>query len=296
MNLNELGQKNLDEIVDSIATDMENHDVTKPYEPRWVTKLHGNILGYKYTGFNQFHLNMKYGDSTPLWGTYFQYNKLGLHPRKGTGKPLWQPTIRKEKDKKTGEEKVIPGFKTIAIFNIDEVDGNDEVVYNLKDQYLPKTKYAKIENYEEVDSWVDKLDATIEHGSNMACYIPASDRIKMPLLNSFVTREHYYATLFHEITHWTGHSSRCNRKLSGKYGASEYAFEELIAELGASFHMASWNLFHTTRMDHVHYLKSWAKALRDKPDSLRKACKYASESYFYLQHDSLGSFDNAVNN
>ena len=47
--------------------------------------------------------------------------------------------------------------------------------------------------------------------------------------------------------------------------------------------MAHYNLLHETRSDHVHYLKSWAKALRDKPDSLRSACKYASQSFFFVR-------------
>ena len=47
--------------------------------------------------------------------------------------------------------------------------------------------------------------------------------------------------------------------------------------------MAKYGMLHTTRQDHVHYLKSWAKALRDKPDALRSACKYASQSFFYIR-------------
>ena len=105
----------------------------------------------------------------------------------------------------------------------------------------------------------------------------------MPHRTQFEKRESYYSTLFHEITHWTGHKSRCDRNLKGSFASNDYAFEELIAELGASFHMAHYNLLHETRSDHVHYLKSWAKALRDKPDSLRSACKYASQSFFFVR-------------
>lgn len=284
MSIKTLAEDNIKEITEGIIRDMESHDMTQPFVPKWITNLHMNVDGYQYTGWNQFHLNYKYGYSTPIWGTYNQWNKIGLHPAPRSGRPLWQPMTFKTEDKKTGEEKIIQRFKAVAIHSIDDVSGDSKVIEDLKDSLLNRintaTEYARVDS---IDKQVSRLNAKITHGSNRACYIPITDEIMMPKHTAFKKTESYYSTLFHEITHWSGHKTRCNRTLSGSFASNDYAFEELIAELGASFHMAKYGMLHTTRQDHVHYLKSWAKALRDKPDALRSACKYASQSFFYIR-------------
>lgn len=283
MSIKQLAQDNLDSIVEQIIKDMESHDPSLPFIPQWIRNFHMNIDGKPYTGWNQFHLNFKYGYKTPVWGTYNQWNKIGLHPAPKTGIPLWQPMILKETDKKTNKEKVIKRFKTVAIFSIDDVTGDTKLINGLKIALVQPPKLCTHTEIELIEMDVQQLGASITDGNNRACYIPSTDEIKMPHRTQFKKRESYYGTLFHEITHWTGHSSRCNRNLKGNFASNDYAFEELIAELGASFHMAHYNLLHETRSDHVHYLKSWAKALRDKPDSLRSACKYASQSYSFVR-------------
>ena len=72
-----------------------------------------------------------------------------------------------------------------------------------------------------------------------ACYTPATDTINMPNADAFVdtpdatATQSFYSTLLHEHVHWTGHESRLDRlKSKGKF-TSDYAYEELIAELGS---------------------------------------------------------------
>lgn len=283
MSIKQIAEDNLKAITEQIIKDMESHDPSQPFIPKWIENFHMNIEGKAYTGWNQFHLNFKYGYKTPVWGTYNQWNKIGLHPAPRTGIPLWQPMIKTEVDPKTNEEKVRKTFKTIAIFSIDDVTGDTKIINDLKISLIKPTRKVDHDVIEEIETDIPKVGARITDGSNRACYIPQTDEIKMPHRTQFEKREAYYSTLFHEITHWTGHSSRCDRNLKGNFASNDYAFEELIAELGASFHMAHYNLLHETRSDHVHYLKSWAKALRDKPDSLRSACKYASQSFFFVR-------------
>ena len=286
MSIKQLAEDNLKDITEQIIKDMEQHDPSKPFIPKWIENFHMNVEGKPYTGWNQFHLNFKYGYKTPVWGTFMQWQKIGLRPRTGTGVPLWQPMIYKETDPKTNEEKVSKRFKTIAIFSIDDVKGDTSIINDLKISLIKPNRKVDHDTIEEIESEVSRLTwlgLKITDGNNRACYIPQTDEIKMPHRTQFKKREAYYSTLFHEITHWTGHSSRCDRNLKGNFASNDYAFEELIAELGASFHMAHYNLLHETRSDHVHYLKSWAKALRDKPDSLRSACKYASQSFFFVR-------------
>jgi len=287
MSIKQLAEDNLKDITEQIIKDMEQHDPSKPFIPKWIENFHMNVEGKPYTGWNQFHLNFKYGYKTPIWGTFFQWQKIGLRPRSKTGIPLWQPMIKKETDPKTDKEKIIKRFKTVAIFSIDDVKGDTSIINDLKISLTKPTRKFDHDVLEEIEPEISRLTwlgLKITDGNNRACYIPQTDEIKMPHRTQFRKRESYYSTLFHEITHWTGHSSRCNRNLKGNFASNDYAFEELIAELGASFHMAHYNLLHETRSDHVHYLKSWAKALRDKPDSLRSACKYASESFFFVRN------------
>ena len=61
-------------------------------------------------------------------------------------------------------------------------------------------------------------------------YRRIDDLIRMPDISQFMSAEGYYATLFHELVHWTGHSKRLDRDMRGAY-----ADEELVAELAAAF-------------------------------------------------------------
>ena len=78
--------------------------------------------------------------------------------------------------------------------------------------------------------------ADIRHGGNQAFYAIAADRVQLPPFESFADAESYYATLLHELTHWTRHESRLDREFGRKrWGDEGYAAEELVAELGAAF-------------------------------------------------------------
>jgi len=81
-------------------------------------------------------------------------------------------------------------------------------------------------------------------------------------MGQFCDSHNYYSVLFHEYTHATGHKSRLDRNLKGRFGDQDYAFEELIAELGSAFNMAYLGLESIPREDHAIYIKSWLKALR----------------------------------
>jgi antirestriction protein ArdC len=77
----------------------------------------------------------------------------------------------------------------------------------------------------------------VESGSDQAYYSLNRDSITVPTIEQFKTQQQYYSVLFHEMVHSTGAESRLKRELTGhKPGASKgYAFEELIAEMGAAF-------------------------------------------------------------
>ena len=100
---------------------------------------------------------------------------------------------------------------------------------------------------------------------------------------------HYWATLWHEVIHWTGHPSRLNRERHHRWGDQKYAFEELVAELGAAFLCAHLGV--DGELQHESYLEVWSKALsQDRARSLWEASAGATKAKeFVLGKEESGS-------
>lgn len=79
----------------------------------------------------------------------------------------------------------------------------------------------------------------------------APREIRMPARSAFRDAAAYYATLLHELTHWTAAKPRCDRDLTGRFGSAAYAMEELVAELGAAFLCADLGIAAGPRPDHA---------------------------------------------
>ena len=94
----------------------------------------------------------------------------------------------------------------------------------------------------------------------------------------------YYGTLFHELTHWTGHETRCNRNIRNSFGSEDYAFEELVAELGACFQSVKFGIEQQeVNADHKKYIASWLKALKNDKKFIFKASAKANKSVNFLE-------------
>jgi len=102
----------------------------------------------------------------------------------------------------------------------------------------------------------------------------------MPAVYDFQTVEHYYATAFHELTHWTGSKKRLNRDLSGRFGCEAYAAEELIAEIGSAFLCAKVGIQGELR--HAGYVQNWLKVLKADKRAVFTAASHASKAAEYL--------------
>ena len=94
--------------------------------------------------------------------------------------------------------------------------------------------------------------------------------------------ETYYATLLHELTHWTGHESRLDRDLSGRFGNEAYAMEELVAELGAAFLCADLSITNTPRPDHAAYIANWLEVLKRDKRAIFTAARKAAQAADHL--------------
>jgi antirestriction protein ArdC len=121
------------------------------------------------------------------------------------------------------------------------------------------------------------------HGGSRACYVFSTDNVHMPCLDCFRDAESYYATLLHELTHWTRHETRLNREFGRKrWGDEGYAAEELVAELGAAFLCADLGVTPEPREDHASYLASWLMVLKQDKRAIFTAAAHAQRAADFL--------------
>jgi antirestriction protein ArdC len=129
---------------------------------------------------------------------------------------------------------------------------------------------------------VDKLALSggLTHAGDRAYYRPSTDAIVMPPMAAFNGASEYHATLLHESVHATGHKSRLDRLTPARFGSDDYAYEELVAELGAA--MLCCKLGIDGDLRHAGYLDSWLKALRNDKKFILSASAKAQAAMDYL--------------
>lgn len=242
--------------------------------------------GIPYRGINIVMLwgsAMDRGFAAPLWLTYKQAQELGGQVRKGEKGSLVvyaNKITRTETDEATGEEQErdIPFMKGYTVFNAEQVDGLPAHFYAVQAPTLDPV--ARIEHAER---FFAATGADVRHGGNQAYYTAGADRVQMPPFETFRDAESYYATLAHELTHWTKHKARLDRDFGRKkWGDEGYAMEELVAELGAAFLSADLELTPEPRADHAAYIASWLKVLKDDKRAIFSAAAHAQRAADYL--------------
>ena len=218
----------------------------------------------------------------PLWMTYKQAAELGGQVRRGAKGSLvvYADTFTRRETGDDGQEQevAVPFLKSYTVFNAEQIDG------------LPAHYYAQaeqpthpVERIERAERFVANTGADIRHGGGMAYYAPAGDFVQMPPLASFRQAESYYATLCHELTHYTRHPSRLNRDFGRqRWGDEGYAMEELVAELGAAFLCADLGLTLEIRDDHAAYIGSWLKVLKNDKRAVFTAAGHAQRAADFL--------------
>ncbi len=258
---------------------------------RITRPLRGN--GIPYRGINVVMLwseAMEKGYAAPIWMTFKQAIELKACVRKGEKGSLVvyaDKITRTETDAATGEENefAIPFMKGYTVFNVEQIDGLPEHFYG-----KPEPRTDAVPRIERVESFFAATGANVVHGGSRACYIPSTDNIHMPCIDFFRDAESYYATLAHETTHWTKHTSRLNREFGRKrFGDEGYAMEELVAELGSAFLSADLDLTPEVRDDHASYVASWLKVLKNDKRAIFTAASHAQRAV-----DFLHGFQNAA--
>ena len=227
------------------------------------------VSGKEYRGVNVWLLGSQ-DFSSPYWVTFRQAKQLGGSVRKGErGTPciLWKWINRSDENPETGEKetKQIPLVRYYNVFNAEQCDGISHA--RLEAEHDEPEPFSPIKSAERIVASYPKPPSISEDGRSAAYYRPATDSIHMPTQETFDSEEHYYATLFHEITHSTGHESRLARPgVSNpiRFGSHDYTQEELAAEMGSAFLLAEAGIDAEGLMDNsAAYLASWLRALRN---------------------------------
>lgn len=242
-----------------------------------------------YRGLNALWLPLvahKHGWQTGIWGTYKAWQRHDSQVRRGThGTPvvLWKtltdPTDADDTTDgaQTGRGRLVA--RTYTVFAAEQVDGADDLI---ADRLADRPSRDTPQRIREAEAFFDAVGANVSEGGNIAGYQPPTDTIRLPAIDQFDTAASYYATRAHETTHWTGHPSRLNRDLTGRFGNDVYAAEELVAELGAAFWCTQAGISTTTCQDHASYLAGWLRILRSDPRALLTVTSKAQAALDYL--------------
>ena len=209
------------------------------------------------------------------WLTFKQALDVGANVRKGEkGTRIVFYKMLEVEDKSTGEKDNIPMLKSFVVFNADQIDGLDvEPINNIDNT-------TSFEAIEDVESFIRATGANITEQGDKAYFRPSTDEIVLPSRERFTNNLDFYCTALHELTHWTGAKHRLDRIKNSRFGSESYAFEELIAELGASFLMADLNV--SGEVQHESYIASWLNQLKNDKRYVFKAASAASKAHQFL--------------
>ena len=270
-------------ITDQIISELENGAApwVKPWKSVKGRPAAGQPFnpstGTIYRGVNWAYLSLMQGERSNLWLTFKQAQALGGNVRKGAkGVPIvfWKPLS--VKDKATGESSTVPMLKHYFVFNLNDCE---EVDLPAPKDALPDPQWQPCDKAQALTDTL-KLTGGLHHGGNEAFFRPSNDSIHMPEKAQFASRENYYATLLHEAIHATGHKSRLDREKGKRFGDHAYAYEELIAELGAAMLCAHCGLDGDLR--HAAYIESWLKALKNDKKFIISAAGKAQAGMDFL--------------
>jgi len=220
--------------------------------------------------------------SSGYWASFRQWQRLGASVRKGERgativfyKAL-EPEVASD-DEQRSQPRLFA--RASRVFNADQVAG-----WSAPGE--PTRSRATV--LPEVEATIEGTKAVIVEGGAAAFYDRAADAIHIPERRKFcgtltsTPTEAYYATLLHELTHWSGAAHRLDRQFGERFGDEAYAFEELVAELGAAFLCADLQIANDPRPDHAAYVTGWLSVLRRDHRALSTAARLASTAAQYL--------------
>lgn len=270
-------------ITDKIIRQLEDPHKLGQWSCPWyraqMAEMPRSADGRPYRGINVLTLWAAATDRnylSPVWATYKQWAKHGCQVRRGEKSELvvfYKKLLSFNLDTQSEEERLMA--RAFFVFNSAQVDN-----------YVPPKQPPELsvdERVQDADQYFHNIEAEVRIGGDRAFYSPTSDFIGMPPFSHFKSGYEFYSTVGHEHIHWTGHKSRLDRELNtNRFGSEAYAFEELIAELGAAFLCCHLGIDNEPRADHAKYLSHWLKVLKSDKKAIFTASSKAQKAVDYL--------------
>lgn len=257
--------------------------LVRAYNDPW--RPHNGATGREYSGFNSLYLSclMAANDwRDPRFYTWNNVKSVGGRVRDGQEKEytlvVYNKRVTKKNDEDPDKSKSFYMMKYYRVYNAEQVEGLDEFVV---DDNEPEPYWHEGEEFPVaecvVNSYCDAQKVFVDYGGDRAFYDTVTDRIGMPDNDRFPDLGRFYATLFHEIIHSTGHESRQDRLIKNRFGSGDYAKEELVAEFGAAFLCVNSDVPLVSDQS-AAYLKNWADVCEDDPGMLVTAVNAAQRA------------------
>lgn len=251
----------------------------KPWDAR--VSMPRNLVSQKeYRGINVLLL-LSLAYKSPFWLTYRQVNQLGGKIRRGEKAcpvVFWKRYTFEEKDTKMQME--VPFLRYYYVFNLAQCEGLTA------EPEMPEATSPgdPLTAAKEIAAKMPQ-PPSIKHGKVKACYSPRDDQVSLPSPPQFNKPADYYATLFHELVHATGHETRLKRKAimeGGVFGSDSYGKEELLAEIGASFLCGRAGILDRTFNNSASYIGSWLKQLQNDTKLVVQAAACAQRAVDFI--------------
>ena len=242
------------------------------------------VTGKPYRGINPFILHataMVNGYQSRYWLTFNQARKLKGKVRKGekaTAVVFWKRLEVKDKDN-PGETKMISMLRYYLVFNADQCEGLSHKRLTEESEAATGGEFDPIADAESIWQGFKDRPNVIDYPD--ACYWQGKDEIGMPKPELFDTPEDYYATLFHEGIHSTGHKSRLNSDEilhpDRSFGNPEYAKGELVAEIGAAM-LCGIAGIEKSKDSTAAYIDHWLGKIRKDPSIVIDAARISQKA------------------
>ena len=286
----------VDTLVDHLRNGASGSDWSLPWHTAAFQLPTNATTGRTYRGINFLSLAsaaLDRGYRHGTWATYRQWSNLStdgeaVHVRKSErGTQIIAVFEARDDDPDnddTAEQQ--PKRKRVrvfTVFNAAQVDGY---------QPTDPAPAGTADRVASAEHWVNATGAIVRYGFDRAYYRYDIDEVCVPDIDQYNDATDHYATLAHELIHWTGHRSRLSRPVGGA-DTAEYALEELVAELGSAIVCCTLGLTPVARRDHACYLAHWIDQLQEDPTILVKVAAAAQRAADFLNpgpHAATGSF------
>lgn len=250
-----------------------------PWHKPWSTQIPRNLVsGREYRGINVFLLGAS-GYGSPYWLTFKQAKECDGHVRKGehgSRVVFWKIGAREvQDDNGSTSERTSIVLRYYTVFNAEQCE----------DIGTPEAARV-VSPIEECEHIVRRMpDPPVMQQDARAWYRPSTDTLGMPARTVFDSSEEYYSTLFHELTHSTGHTKRVGRdgiERLNTFGSDSYSKEELVAEMGAAMLASVAGIERKTLANSAAYLQSWIKVLKSDSRMVVSAASQAQKAADYI--------------